>query len=429
MLSLQLDPYLILKQAPKITSIDGAKELFDRDYENILDGVGFIELPHQDVKIIENLAQKYELYDEIIVVGLGGSSCGPKLLVEALQSEASKKSIHFLDTIDPFSVNKLFNKIKLPNSLFIIISKSGQTPETISLFYCIKKLLKDNSLAPNSHIVFISDTTTGHLNSLAYSKKYDILSIPPNVGGRFSVLSPVGLFVAKLAGISISQLLEGAKYINQNALTTQLPDNIAFKLAVFNILEYQTENKNIQVIMNYCDKINSFGDWVVQLYAESLGKSTISNSTQNPSNVGFTPHKARGVSDQHSQLQLFNDGPNDKSYLFIKSLNSEPIKLLNNLEIPTIKESTLSYLSNKKLQDLFDIEFVATRESLIEQSRPVITVVIDKIDEYHIGALLQLFMTSTVYQASMLGVNAFDQPGVEKSKKLTKYLLSSNLTN
>ncbi len=241
-----------------------------------------------------------------------------------------------------------------------------------------------------------------------------MMEIPKNVGGRFSVLSPAGLLPAALIEIEIEELLKGAKNMRNKMLSINLNENLPYRLAVIQYLLYK-KGKTINVMMPYSQKLFYLSDWYRQLLAESIGKNL---------NTGITPVKALGVTDQHSQSQLYNDGPNDKLIIFIETENfSHKVPIPNDY----INSEEVEFLKNADFNTLIKVEKQATEKSLTKNDRPNITLKIKSISEESIGEMIMLLEGSVAFLGELFNINAFDQPGVELSKKLTKEILKKNV--
>ena len=407
MLSLQFDQYYHVRGGEKFNEMSGAKALLNVSLPELLGEAEFVKLPEQDLEQLEAVASRCRDFGEIVLLGLGGSSLGPKALVEALEHRGNGKRVRFLDNVDPFLVRRVQEEITLEQTLFLVVTKSGNTPETLALFHYFEDLLRREGLDPHAQCVLITDPERGYLRTLA-REGYLSLPIPPGVGGRFSVLTNVGLLLATLLELDVEALLQGAGEVAAQA-HTQLPgENAAYKLALFQHLEY-LDGRNVHVLMSYDDRLREWGQWATQLYSESLGKTDARGQA-----VGFTPHAARGVSDQHAQLQLFQEGPDDKAYVFVKVSEKESVR------IPTLPDAGLSYLSGQSFARLFQAEYEATIESLVQAGRPCVRIGLDALDEAHLGALLMTLELTTAYLGYLLEVDAYNQPGVEESKRLTK---------
>ncbi len=413
MISLNFDRYKQLRVIDSLADIPHIQPFLANIKTPLAMQPGFLDLPEQDITSIESVSSEFDAMEHIVIIGLGGSSLGPKTIVNALGHNSTKKT-HFVDNIDPFLISQTTKQIDIESTVFLVITKSGQTPESISLFYHFKKLIEEAGHKAQQHCVLITDPEKGHLRTLVKEEGYTSLAIPSNVGGRFSVLTPVGLLLSSLLGLNIKSMLAGAAAIKESSMQTNLDQNPAFELAAMQYQEYQ-EDKLIHVIMSYSDQLSSVSDWCTQLYGESLGKINSEGES-----VGFTPHPARGVSDQHSQLQLFKEGPNDKCYIFLKP------KAIDAPKIPSITDQSLAYLSDKNFSQLMDAEYKATINSLAESKRPLMEVEIPQVDEYNLGGIFMLFEIATAYLGLFLDVDTYNQPGVERSKILTREYLSAN---
>lgn len=355
-------------------------------------------------------------YSHVVVLGIGGSALGTICLQQSLchlfvneKTDTSPK-LHVLDNIDPALINELEDIIDYPKTLFIVITKSGTTPETLSQYYYFRDRIEAQKLPVQDHFVFITDPEKGTLRKIATKENITSFPVPENVGGRFSVLTAVGLLPAALIGIDIEKLIEGASQMRSNFLSEDFEKNIPFQIAALQYL-LAHQGKNITVMMPYSQKLIRFADWYRQLLAESIGKKIDNNNQE--INVGLTPVNSLGVTDQHSQSQLYNEGPNDKLFILIGLKNPSP-----EIAIP-------GHFANKPITfgQLLNIELKATTDSLTENNRPNLTITIDGVNEENLGKLFMLFEGSIAFLGEFFNINAFDQPGVELSKKLTKETL------
>ncbi len=381
---------------------------------------GFVGLPKQTdvVKRIETYVQQITgKFEHFVILGIGGSMLGPKTIVEALAGRNAKSKITCLENIDPYGTENLAKRLKYGKTLFLVQTKSGGTPETIAQYLYFKEKVSQAGLDWAQHFVFVTDPEKGWLRQIAQAEKVQTFEIPENVGGRFSVLTPVGLLISGLLGLDIGQMLKGAEDIVKAEYEEGSSLN-ALKLAGVSFLLNQKGKTNV-VIMPYNSRLATFSDWCIQLISESTGKQYDLHGQE--VNAGLTPIPSLGATDQHSQLQLFKEGPNDKQIFFIETKDYQakaPIPWQDLAGNPS-----LSYLSGQSFASLIQAEFAGTRQSLIESLRPNVTLTIDKTDEYHLGALFMLFELYTAYLGEMLEINTFDQPGVERSKVLTKEIL------
>ncbi|MCX5813676.1 MAG: glucose-6-phosphate isomerase [Proteobacteria bacterium] len=350
----------------------------------------------------------------IVLLGIGGSSLGTETIFNALlkpfhnlsdTARGNKPRYFILDNIDPNKINMIIDIItpEKEDTLLIAISKSGETPETISQFMIFKELLGN----AKERIVVITDRDKGILKEIAEREGYPVLNVPDGVGGRFSVLTPVSMFPAALMGIDIDKIMDGAKDMAQHIKEKRPDENIGIIISSILYL-MDKQGKNIHVMMPYCERLSGFADWFRQLEGESIGKNT----------KGPTPLKSIGVTDQHSQLQLYIDGPKDKFITLIYSADDDR----------TIPDSfsyieSIDYLAGKNLRDLFYAEFLGTALSITESKTPNITILINEINEYNLGALFMLYEMVIAFLGYLYEVNPFDQPGVELGKIYTKAIM------
>lgn len=364
-------------------------------------------------------------YDDVVVLGIGGSALGPIALRTALrpsgwnmlsdEARGGCPRLHVLDNVDPETIAALLTRVKLPRTLFIVTSKSGGTAETMSQFMIVHEALTRMGQAPKSHIVFVTDPAQGALRPLAQSSGIPALDIPPGVGGRFSVLTPVGTLPAALIGIDVARMLEGAAEMAARCDTDRLPDNPAGVYGTLQWLADTRHGRTINVFMPYSDPMRDFAAWFVQLWAESLGKHKPDGSS-----VGQTPLAALGATDQHSQVQLFMEGPKNKVVTFV-AVDERGTDLTIPRGFAEVKE--LGYLCGHTLAELIGIEQRATAGALAKRGRPNLTIHLERVDEWHVGGLVMLLELATAYAGQLYGVDAFNQPGVELGKQFAYALL------
>ena len=380
-------------------------EAHNQGFYKIIDDNSPIE---QINKFAEDVKGKY---NHIVVLGIGGSSLGTICLQQSLTHLFQKTlpELYVLDNIDPVLIKELEDVIDYSKTLFIVITKSGTTPEILSQYHYFRKNTEDKGLNPKEHFAFITDPEKGYLKEITNKEDIPTFEIPENIGGRFSVLTPVGLLPAKLIGIDIEKLIEGAKLMRDQFISENFTTNLPFQFATIQYL-LGKKGKTMNVIMPYSQKLIRFADWYRQLLAESIGKKT--NNAGEIVNVGLTPINALGVTDQHSQSQLYNEGPNDKLIIFIEE-TEEKYKL----EIPKIYKNTT-------FKKLLDIELNATANSLTKNDRPNFKVQVNSVTEETLGSLFMLLEGATAFLGEFYGINTFDQPGVELSKNLTREALS-----
>ena len=406
--------------------LSSQSEKLEEYLENIHDrDQGFYDILDNE-KVVEEIQRFADAargkYENVVVLGIGGSALGAICLEQSLThlygENRDSPDLHVVDNIDPSMIDELEDVIDLESTMFITVTKSGSTPETLSLYYYFRNKLEEQDLAVREHMVFVTDPVDGMLRDIANEEGITTFSIPPNVGGRFSVLTPVGLLPAAIVGIDIKEIILGAKEMRERFLSKDFDQNLSFQLASVQYLLNQ-KDKTINVMMPYSQKLIRLSDWYRQLLAESIGKAE--NEDGEEVHVGITPVNALGATDQHSQAQLYNEGPNDKLIMFI-----EVGDLGEKKDIPVLNpdRETTEFLKGSSFNDLIKVEKEATQQALVERDRPTMTINIDKVDENHIGQLFMLFEGATAFLGEFFNINAFNQPGVELAKNLTKEKLS-----
>ena len=367
-------------------------------------------------------------FDNILVLGIGGSALGGMAVTEALlkpywnllskEQRENFPRIFFLDNIDPDSMNGLLEVLDLKKTLVNVITKSGDTAETMAQYMVLKDLMK-KELGDDyrKNIVATTDKKMGILRQLADQEGYKTFFVPDDIGGRFSVFSAVGLVPFVLVGLDIDKMMNGIKDMDLTLKNTDIHQNIAAQGALIQYLMDTKLNKKISVLMPYSSRLKYVPDWYVQLLAESLGKEYNRNGEK--VNIGLTPLKAVGATDQHSQVQLYNEGPNDKLVTFIRVENFD-----TTLDIPNIFEYTgIGYLGGKTINELLNAEADSTKVSLADYSRPTVTLTIEKIDEYSIAQLLYLLEVQTAIVGELYNIDTFNQPSVDQAKNYTYALM------
>jgi len=367
-----------------------------------------------------------QAFDHVVVLGIGGSALGTKVLVESLRSaawnELSDEQREFyprltvLDNVDPWTVGAALTRIDPRRVLVNVISKSGGTAETMAQYLVVREWLERElgPEAPPRHLVITTDPALGPLRAIAAEEGIPALDVPPKVGGRFSVLSPVGLLPAALVGVDIAQLVRGARRAVERAAPDGLRENLP---GLFAGLQWAADTEvgaRVHVVMPYSDRLRQFTEWFRQLWAESLGKAH--DRSGSVVNVGPTPLGAVGATDQHSQIQLFMEGPFDKTITVIAVENAGddvPIPRRDGLPDP------ISCLGGSSLGALLTAERDATVHALAASGRMSSTLWLPAIDAESVGELLMFCQIATAYAGGWYGVNPLDQPGVELGKRLT----------
>jgi glucose-6-phosphate isomerase len=363
-------------------------------------------------------------FSDLVVLGIGGSSLGGLTLLSALQhpyrllqKDGHGCRVHFVENVDGDVISGLLEVLDPQRTLINVISKSGTTTETMAAYLACKAWLQA-ALGEGyaQHIVATTDPAKGVLRPMAERYGYRTLSVPPSVGGRFSVLAAVGLFPAAMGGLDVAALLAGAEAANQD-FAGPVEHNPTMQYALANMV-YAARGKNMTVMMPYSTRLRFLSDWFAQLWAESLGKRV--NLKGEVVNTGTTPIKTIGTTDQHSQVQLYAEGPNDKLFTFVRLTSDQHNTMIPNAEP---NEPDMNYLDGKSFQRLLNAEQAATASALRSFEKPNMTLIMPKLDAYHLGYLLQTLMLATAVVGEIWGINTFDQPGVELGKRNTYALM------
>lgn len=395
--------------------------------------LGFMALPY-DTQIVKEIRRVSKPLTEwcwdVVVLGIGGSALGARALHQALHPPQYNKfpmarrqhrpGLWVADNIDPDYFYGLLDGLDMRRVGFNVVSKSGNTAETLAQFLWFYQFLKNRvgEVSARERLIITTDPEQGPLRSLVVQEGLASLTVPPQVGGRFSVLSAVGLLPAALTGIEVEELLAGARFMDQRLKDADPDRNPAYRLAALYYLFATAKQRPILIFMPYASSLAGMAEWFCQLWAESLGKQR--DLAGRVVHAGSTPVRALGVTDQHSQLQLYMEGPPDKLITFLAV-----DKFQYNLEIPDLfpDQDALSYLGGHSLEELLRVERQATSFNLMKAGRPSLTLHLPEINPFTIGQLIYLLEVATVAAAFLFGVNAFDQPGVEGGKQTTYGLM------
>jgi len=393
-------------------------------------------LPHdplrsEHVGAVKEAASRFEgSADNLLVMGIGGSALGNIALQSALHPHTwnllpnesrGGPRVFVVDNVDPAYFGAVLDFIRqsdpsFERTVFNVISKSGETAETASQFMVIRAMLIE-ALGRDRHaerIVAITDAEKGTMRAICDEAGYATLPVPEGVGGRFSVLSPVGLFSAHMAGIDVDGLLDGAASMEQRCAAMDIEANPALMIATLLTRLAREHDKTIHVMMPYANQLYLMADWFRQLWAESLGKKD--DLEGNEVFEGFTPVKALGTTDQHAQVQLYREGPNDKVFAFLEVEDFGGA----DLEIPRgLGVEALAYLEGAPMSTLLNAEKRATEFAFVESERPNLTIRFPRIDAHHVGEFIMLWEMVTAYAGAMLHINTYDQPAVETGKVAT----------
>ncbi|MBU1983512.1 glucose-6-phosphate isomerase, partial [bacterium] len=391
----------------------------------------FLDLPYDAgaYTTCVQAAASFAGVENLVIAGIGGSALGPAAIFSALchplhnlldaKARGGAPRFFVVDNVDPDHAMACFDFCDPRETVFNIISKSGATAETAAATLIVFDRLKKKLGAKwRDHMVCTTDPTSGDLRKLCEKEKLPTLDLPTGVGGRFSVLTPVGLFPAFLLGVDGEAMLVGAGEMAEQCLSDDFARNPAAKLAAMLYLFDTSYGKPIHVMMAYANSLYTMADWFRQLWAESLGKAvTLDGKTVN---TGPIPVKALGTTDQHSQVQLYIEGPFDKVFLFLEVKEFE-----HTLKLPALYRnvSSLGYLGGQTMNKLMAAEFAATREALARNHRPSLTITFPRVDARAIGEFFMLFEIVTALCGHLYHINPFDQPGVELGKQLTYGLM------
>jgi glucose-6-phosphate isomerase len=386
------------------------------------EGFGWLNLPKRNTDDIQTLSRWLATRESIVQVGIGGSALGNLMLHNALLppywnelSNAKRGGPRFFmsDNVDPIDNRAIWELLNPENTAVIVVSKSGSTAETAANFLFFWEKLRDTlgEAAARERVVVVTDKEKGILRPFVDEVGCKSLILPEDVGGRFSVLSCVGLLSAWALGVDCKSLLSGAAAMGDFlAKAEPLLDNPAWIMAGLSYLHME-KGRNVNVLMPYSDSLERFGEWFAQLWGESLGKD----------GKGSTPVRALGAIDQHSQIQLYTSGPDDKLYTILTVARGQ-----KDIALPTAPEKAfekLSYLYGKSMDELRNFEALATAAALSKAGRPVAALSLPTLDAYHLGGLIQFYEYVTGMVGYLMQVNPFDQPGVEQGKNYTYGLM------
>ena len=376
--------------------------------------VGYYDLPYQNITYIQDYAKTISK-THIVVVGIGGSSLGARAIYEfLLPSNSYDKDLLFLETVDPLEIKHSLRSTNLDDTQFVIISKSGNTIETISLFKYLNSLVTID----NSNCTIISEAKS-KLTKFANDNNIKTFDLAENIGGRFSVFSVVGLVPLAMVGVDIDNLLNGCKRVSDSFFK-----QTEYYKPIIRKARFLVENKgrfNINAIFSYSSSLESFNKWYVQLWAESLGKININDTRQ-----ALTPIALIGPVDQHSFLQLIIDGVRDKTVTFIKIDNLKDDTIVPRSANSKFNDLDFEYIEGLSFNELLNKQADATIKSVEEQKDiPCDVVTISTVDEYNIAKLMFSYQLMVSVIGQFLQINTYDQPGVEHGKTILKESLKN----
>ena len=384
-----------------------------------------------DLNAIKNSAKSIRSRcDAFVVLGIGGSALGANAIFKALthfrhnelpKNKRNAPRFFVEDNVDPTRLNALLDVIDLNRTVFCVVSKSGNTTETLSQFFAFRKMVEAQAgEAWKEHFVVVTDDNQGKLNRYAEQNGLERFFIPNDLGGRYSVLSPVGLLPAAVLGLNIDALVAGAKAMYDASKSQDVWENAPLLSAVLDYINY-TRGKCMSVVIPYCESLDLIGDWYSQLWAESLGRNAVIDG--NEFKIGQTPVKALGTSAQHSQFQLYLEGPSDKIFTFIAVQ-----KFKNDIPLPADLNDMFGQdvTKNRNFSDLINIERVASTIALTSFNRPSETITISEVNECVLGKIFMFFILKTLFMGALLKVNPYNQPAVESIKIGVKAILKSD---
>lgn len=395
-------------------SADAADWLNEASPED--EGLGWLFLPEADTAEIKNAAEWLSGYDYVIQAGIGGSALGNLMVHQALlpefhDAESARPRFFLADNPDPMKIGAIWEEASKGSVALVGVSKSGATAETMAQFLWFRQEMKKLGREADSDILVITDPKKGIFRSFARESGCRVLDLPPSVGGRYSVLSSAGLTSACALGIDIDSLLEGAREMKERLLErSSLASNPA-RLASSLHLFHENKGRPMSVIMPYSSRMSYFAEWFAQLWGESLGKN----------GMGTTPVRALGAIDQHSQVQLYTDGPDDKFFTLINIKDHGAKIFVPKADLDSLEP--LSYLEGAEAGEMLGMEAMSTAAAIMKAGRPLVLIELEKLDEVSLGALIFYFEYMTAMTGRMMGIDPFDQPGVEQGKKYTYGLM------
>ncbi|MDE6758164.1 MAG: glucose-6-phosphate isomerase [Clostridia bacterium] len=393
--------------------------------------MGWADLPYNQDEIVEDILETAKdirkNYEYFVVLGIGGSALGPIAAFQAIchlhyndlpKRKRKGPKFYVEDNVDPERMLALLDVIEVEKTMFNVITKSGSTSETMTQYLIINDILRSKlGDKAKDHIIATTSKSAGNLIKIAVKENYKTFYIPDGVGGRFSELCPVGLLPAAVVGIDIKAMLAGAKFMMEQCDSDNAKKNPALMAAALQHLAMQN-GKNIGVMMPYADGLKFIADWYAQLWAESLGKNKTLDGKN--CNVGQTPVKSLGVTDQHSQVQLYAEGPFDKVITFIGvDEYRADVTIPNGCE----EYPNVNFLCGHSMNELIQAERVATEYAVTKAGKLNYTIMLPVLNEYTLGQLLMYFMLQTAYAGALLNIDTFNQPGVEEGKNATYALL------
>ena len=420
------------KEGISKSEIENNMALFKNAYKTVQQNrgtgmMGWSELPYNQsevvTEILETAKEIRKKFDTFVVLGIGGSALGPTAVFQALchlhhnelpRSKRKAPKLYVEDNVDPERMQALLDVVDLNKTMFNVITKSGSTSETMSQYLIIMDILKktfgDNA---KDHIIATTSMSKGNLIKLAKEEGLKTFYIPDGVGGRFSEMCPVGLLPAAVIGVDIKEMLAGAAFMDKICKNRNIYKNPALMAAALQYISMKN-GKNISVMIPYADSLKYMADWYCQLWGESLGKADSKSGEK--VYAGQTPVKALGVTDQHSQIQLYREGPFDKviTFVAVDKFRTEVVISDGCENIPDV-----NFLCKHTMNELINTERVATEYALTSANRLNNTIYLPEVNAFTVGQFLFLLEMETAYAGEMLNIDTYNQPGVEGGKNAT----------
>jgi glucose-6-phosphate isomerase len=413
----------------QISEIEQVTDTLNQTYRGLQDlrklgQLPFRDLPYQEDQLDRIIAKAEEIRsrcEAVLVLGTGGSSLGASCLVEALSSsKGNAMRLEICEDLHPLTWDRLQKSLPPDKTFLIVVSKSGKTIETLAAFLFFRNWMISNigEVGYRKSVLFITDPHRGPLREIANREKIETLPVPPGVGGRYSVLSTVGLLPAACIGVEIKSLLAGARRMDERCQKADVWANPAMMSAALHYLACLKKKRTIRVLMPYDDRLRAYGSWFAQLWGESLGKRFSLKGGE--IRAGITPVRAEGSIDQHSQLQLYLEGPRDKTITFL-TIEQPGVEL----KIPKDYASSPEFvmLGGQSVQELLQVQRRATEAALTEVGCPTMTIELKEMNPSMLGQLLYLAEVETVFTGALNDINPFDQPGVVLIKNFIQGLL------
>ena len=427
-----MDEFIGKEQGFNVKDFSDNKKMINDAFNSVKENrgkamMGWTELPYNQKEIVDDIIVTArdikKKFDNFVVLGIGGSALGPIAVFQALchlrhnelpKSKRKAPKLYVEDNVDPERMAALLDVLDLNKTMFNVVTKSGATSETMAQYLIIMDLLKKKfGDKAKDHMIATTSEHKGNLIKIAKEEGLKTFYIPDGVGGRFSELCPVGLLPAAVVGVDIKSLLKGAAYMDKLCMNKDFRKNPALLTALLEVLSMKN-GKNISVMMPYADGLKYIADWYCQLWGESLGKAV--DLDGNTVYAGQTPVKALGVTDQHSQVQLYREGPFDKviTIIGVENFRSEVEISKGCDDIPDV-----NFLCGHTMNKLINAEREATEYALTTARRANYTIMLPEINAFTIGQLLYMFEMETAFAGAMLNIDTFNQPGVEGGKNAT----------